>query len=80
MQTLTIKEANEQFATLMERVQHGETIQIADGDGPVGQIVPVRRRLPVHRRIGFLKGQGHVPENWKELGREEIERDFYGGE
>lgn len=80
MQTLTIDEASEQFAKLMERVQHGETILIANGSGLIVQIVPVRPSLPVHRRIGFLKGQGHVPENWKELDREEIERDFYGDE
>jgi antitoxin (DNA-binding transcriptional repressor) of toxin-antitoxin stability system len=40
-----------------------------------GQSRPER---PPHPRLGMLKGKGSVPDNWKELGREEIERDFPG--
>lgn len=80
MQTLTIAEAGQQFARLMEQVEQGEVIQITNGDKPVGRLVPIDPMIPVHPRIGFLQGQGHVPLNWKELGREEIEADFYGDE
>lgn len=32
------------------------------------------------RRIGFLDGQFEVPDDFKEFGREEIEKMFYGEE
>ena len=78
MESVNMHEAKTHFSKLVARAQQGESILIAKAGRPVARIVPVepdqKSRLP---RLGFLKGQGHVPLNWKELGREEIEEDFF---
>lgn len=81
MESVNMHEAKTHFSKLVARVQQGESVLIAKAGRAVARIVPVepeqKSRLP---RLGFLQGQGHVPLDWKELGREELEEDFYGKE
>ena len=83
MTTVSIEQIEGDIHNLLARVKEGETILIEEDGQLFGSLVPVQQvSAPVDpaRRIGFLVGRGNVPANWKDLGREEIEREFYGEE
>jgi prevent-host-death family protein len=84
MDTLNIHAAKTHLSGLVERVEKGETILIARAGKPVAKLVPldpepaVDRAAMVKRRFGFMKGEFTVPDDFNEMGREEIEAMFYG--
>ncbi len=84
MTTVTIDEAQHDLPKLVARVEQGETIVLERDGKAVGQLGPVSTaELPegtkdASFRLGMLEGQARIPENWKELGRQEIEEEFYG--
>lgn len=83
MTTVTTEQVQHDLPELLARVRRGETLLIEEGGEPVGTLSPApshQRVFDASKRIGFLKGKGSVPENWKELSREEIEKEFYGEE
>ena len=81
MQTVDIQDAAQHLSEIVMQVQNGETFVLTQSGEAVAQVSPVqKKKLDVSRRIGLLEGQGSIPENWKELGRKEIEEDFYGKE
>lgn len=81
MQTVDVQDAARHLSEIVLQVQQGETVVLMQSGKAVAQVSPVQEpKLPVSRRIGLLEGQGSVPENWKELGRKEIEEEFYGKE
>lgn len=46
-----------------------------------GKATAIKTPEPVtKRRIGFLKGQLNIPDDFDTMGQEEIERMFYGDE
>lgn len=84
MDTLNIHAAKTHFSGLVERVEAGETIIIARAGKPVARLTPLDpppaedRAALAARRIGFMKGEFSVPDDFNEMGREEIEAMFYG--
>ena len=81
MQTMEIADAAQHLPEIVTRVQQGETVVLMQSGRAVAQVSAVEKRKgDVSRRIGLLEGQAKIPENWKDLGREEIEEDFYGTE
>ncbi|MFC5344655.1 type II toxin-antitoxin system Phd/YefM family antitoxin [Brevundimonas staleyi] len=84
MDTLNIHAAKTHFSGLVERAEAGETIIIARAGKPVAKLTPLEpqptedRVAMAARRIGFLKGQMSIPDDFNEMGREEIERMFNG--
>ena len=79
MQTVNIHDAKTHLSRLVERAARGESFVIAKAGKPMVKVVPLD--APVgseRRRIGFLKGQLKVPDDFDEMGREEIERGFTG--
>ena len=76
METVNMHEAKTRFSKLVAKVERGETIAIARAGKPVARVVPIESAPPALQRVGLLKGQGSVPENWKDLGRAEIEQMF----
>ncbi|MEK6398096.1 MAG: hypothetical protein V4734_08420, partial [Terriglobus sp.] len=82
MTTVTTEQVQHELPELLERVRRGETLLIEEGGEPVGTLAPApvseATVIDASRRIGFLKGKFSVPDNWKEIDREEIEREFYG--
>ncbi len=56
MATYNIHEAKSQLSKLIEAVQRGETVTIANAGKPVAQLTPVRAK-PIPRVRGVLKGQ-----------------------
>jgi len=84
METLNIHAAKTHFSGLVERAEKGETIIIARAGKPVARLTPLEpdsandRIAMAKRRIGFLKDQMSIPDDFNEMGREEIERMFDG--
>ncbi len=79
MKTINIHQAKTQLSRLVDEASKGEPFIIAKAGKPVAKVIalqaPVGRRV---RRLGFLKGQIAVPDDFDQMGREKIERFFAG--
>ena len=83
MTTVSTEQVQQDFPALLARLETGESMVIELDGKAIATLSPLPKpttALPASMRLGLLEGQGSVPENWKELGREEIEREFYGEE
>lgn len=79
MRTVNIHEAKTHLSRLVERAAQGEPFIIAKAGKPLVKVVPLdapAERAP--RRLGFLRGQISVPDDFDTMFAEEIEKDFYG--
>lgn len=78
METINIHEAKTHLSRLVEQAAKGEPFIIAKAGKPMVKVVPLdqpeARKI---KRIGFLEGQGTIPDDFKAFGREEIE-DMFG--
>ena len=80
MRTINIHEAKTHLSRLVEDAAHGESFVIAKAGKPMVQVVALSVPSgPAKRRIGFMKGQITVPDDFDSMGAEEIER-FFGGD
>ena len=75
MTTVNIHEAKTHLSRLLEAVAAGESVVIAKAGKPVARLVRVEAVAPA-RRIGFLTGLGSVPDDFDELGADEIAAMF----
>ena len=79
MSVVNIHEAKTQLSRLIERVVGGESLVIAKAGKPLVRMVrldaPDDSRI---RRLGFMQGQFHVPEDFDRIGQDEIEAMFGG--
>ncbi len=80
MTTVNIHEAKTHLSKLLARVLAGEEIVIARAGKPVARVLPYEDALAMpKKRIGFLKDAGfNVPDNFDEIGRQEIDAMFIG--
>ncbi|HLX24182.1 MAG TPA: type II toxin-antitoxin system Phd/YefM family antitoxin [Usitatibacter sp.] len=77
MKPVNIHEAKTHLSRLVERVQAGEEIVIANAGRPVARLVPIEdARKPV--RIGGLKARIAVPDDFNTIFEREIEAMFGG--
>jgi len=80
MKTVNIHEAKTQLSKLLEEVAKGESFIIAKAGKPVAKVTAVNAPVGSQvRRPGFLAGQISVPDDFDDMGRDEIERIFGGG-
>ncbi len=82
MTTVNIHEAKTHLSRLVEGVARGESFIIAKAGRPVAKVVPLDAPAKVPkapRRLGFMPPQ-EIPDDFDEMGREEIEKMFYGDE
>ncbi len=77
METVNIHEAKTHLSRLVEKAAKGESFIIAKAGKPMVKVVPLEDENP-KRRMGFLKGQISVPEDFDTMMSEEIEEMFYG--
>ena len=78
MVTVNIHEAKTQLSKLVERAVKGETFVIAKAGKPLVKVVALDApKAP--RRLGFLKGEFKVPDDFNRMGRAEIARLFATG-
>lgn len=79
MQTVNIHDAKTNLSKLVERAAtRGEGFIIARAGKPLVKVVPLEQAERPKRRIGFMKDRVKVPDDWKEIGRAEIETLFEG--
>lgn len=76
MQQVNIHQAKTQLSALLEQVRAGESFVIAKAGRPVAVVSPYSSTAAPPNRIGFLAGQIHVPDDFDELGRDEIAAMF----
>ena len=79
MHTVNIHEAKTHLSRLIEEAAHGEAFIIAKAGRPMVKVVPLDDgEKPAHNRLGFMAGEIEVPDDFDEMGEEEITRQFTG--
>lgn len=79
MRKVNIHEAKTHLSRLVDQAAKGEAFIIAKAGKPLVKVVPILEdEARPSRRIGFMKGEFTVPDDFNEMGAEEIERLFYG--
>jgi prevent-host-death family protein len=79
MRTVNIHEAKTQLSRLVDEAANGKPFIIAKAGKPLVKVMALDAPAAGERkRIGFLAGQIQVPDDFDDMGREEIERLFTG--
>lgn len=77
MSTVNIHDAKTHLSRLIEQAARGESVVIAKAGKPVVKLTAIA--APARpRRLGFLKGQISVPEDFDTMGAETVARLFAG--
>ncbi|HEX4576285.1 MAG TPA: type II toxin-antitoxin system prevent-host-death family antitoxin [Edaphobacter sp.] len=81
MKSVNIHEAKTHLSKLVEQAAQGEPFIIAKAGKPMVKVMaidaPVGKKI---RRMGFMKGEISVPDNFDRMFEKEIEQMFYGEE
>jgi prevent-host-death family protein len=75
MNTVNIHEAKTQLSRLVHRAARGETFVIAKAGKPLVKVSALDAPAEP-RRLGFLKGEIEVPDDFDRMGEREIEALF----
>lgn len=77
MQTVNIHEAKTHLSRLVDQAANGEPFVIAKAGKPLVKVVALNSPdAGQTKRIGFLKGQIQVPDDFDSMGSREIEQLF----
>lgn len=76
MQQVNIHEAKTNLSKLVERAANGESFIIAKSGKPVVRVTAYSPAPDPLKRVGFLRGQIQVPEDFDSMGKEEIQALF----
>jgi prevent-host-death family protein len=80
MKTVNIHQAKTHLSRLVEEAAEGEPFIIAKAGKPIVKVTPLSAPTGAQvRRLGFMAGQIAVPDDFDQMGNEEIERIFAGG-
>lgn len=80
MRTINIHEAKTHLSRLVDQAANGEPFVIAKAGKPLVKVVPLNAPAQGQiKRLGFMAGQGQVPDDFDRMGEREIEAMF-GGE
>ena len=77
MEQINIHAAKTQLSALVERAAAGEPFIIAKSGRPLVTVSPYQATEPLPR-IGFMKGQISIPDDFDRMGEEEIAEMFEG--
>jgi prevent-host-death family protein len=81
MLTINIHDAKTHLSRLVDQAAQGEVFVIAKAGKPMVKVVPLEgSEAGVVRRLGFMAGEIEVPDDFDQMGREEIARLFEGGD
>lgn len=81
MKTVNIHEAKTQLSKLVEAASKGEPFIIAKAGKPIVKVTALTApTCDQVKRLGFMAGQITVPDDFDQMGSEEIEKLFGGGE
>lgn len=79
MDMVNIHQAKTHLSSLIDRVVNGTGFIIAKAGKPVAKVVPLDTPdASKIKRLGFLKGQLRVPEDFDRMGEGEMEALFGG--
>ncbi len=79
MRTVNIHEAKAHLSRLIEQAVKGEPFVIAKAGKPLVRVTALDTLLAGKvRRVGFMKGQISVPDDFDRMGSAEIEDQFGG--
>ncbi|MDP1875884.1 type II toxin-antitoxin system Phd/YefM family antitoxin [Phenylobacterium sp.] len=78
MPTVNIHEAKTHLSRLIEGAVQGESFIIAKAGKPLVRVTAISATDGLKSPIGFMKGRISVPDDFDELGREEIAGLFLG--
>jgi len=79
MRTFNIHVAKTHLSRLVDEAVKGDSFVIAKAGKPMVLVIPIPESTPApKRRLGFMKGQYTVPENYDTMFGDEIEKLFYG--
>lgn len=78
MKTVNIHEAKTQLSKLVEQAAKGEPFVIAKAGKPMVKVLPLGAPAKL-RRLGFMAGEIAVPDDFDQMGAEQIERLFGEG-
>ena len=77
MHTVNIHEAKTHLSRLIEQAIRGEAFIIAKAGKPLVKVSRLDAPDATKpKRLGFMKGQIEVPDDFDQMGREEIEKIF----
>jgi prevent-host-death family protein len=80
MRVVNIHEAKTHLSRLIEQAVQGEPFVIAKAGKPLVKVMPIdAAEAGTTPRIGFLTGEIAVPDDFDQMGRDEIET-LFGGE
>lgn len=81
METVNIHQAKTHLSRLVDQAAKGKPFIIAKAGRPLVRVVPIDDPKAVaQERFGFLEGMIDVPDDFDDLGRDEIEQMFSSGE
>lgn len=79
MKTVNIHEAKTQLSKLVEEASKGEAFVIAKAGKPVVKVMALSAPTGAQiRRLGFMVGQISVPDDFDQMGKDDIEEMFGG--
>ena len=78
VRTVNMHEAKTHLSRLVEDVVAGEEVIIARAGKPVARLIAAGRR-PKRRKLGFLAGRLHVPDDFDAPLPDDVIADFEGG-
>ncbi|BAU57043.1 MAG: type II toxin-antitoxin system prevent-host-death family antitoxin [Halorhodospira halophila] len=78
-ETVNIHEAKTHLSRLLDKVSQGESVIIARSGQPIARLSRFESPQPgTSERVGFLKGQIEVPDDFDRLGGQAILDAFQG--
>ena len=80
MTTVNIHKAKTHLSRLVDEAAKGKPFIIAKAGKPMVKVIALDAPTGKHvRRLGFLRGQLSIPDDFNSMGRREIEKLFGGG-
>lgn len=76
MQQVNIHEAKTNLSKLVDRAANGDSFIIAKSGKPMVRVTAYSPAPDPTKRVGFLRGQIQIPEDFDSMGKEEIQALF----
>ena len=76
MRTVNIHEAKTHLSRLVQEAARGKPFVIARAGKPLVKVIPYYGEASATRRLGFMKGEIEIPDDFDEMGAETIEAMF----
>ncbi|MDR1267911.1 MAG: type II toxin-antitoxin system prevent-host-death family antitoxin [Planctomycetaceae bacterium] len=80
MKIVTIHKAKTQLSSLVKEVAKGNHVVIAVSGVPMATVIPYKKIAPKNNRIGFLKNEIIVPDDFDKLASDKITCLFQGSD